>query len=376
MDHKAQSGLKSRPFPHTMALTLPAQMTHPTTATGKTVARTISIAPMMDYTDRFCRYFHRLITRYALLYTEMVTTGALIHGDRARFLRFDTCEHPIAFQLGGSDREDLARCARFVEDAGYDEVNLNCGCPSDRVQTGNFGACLMKTPELVADCIAAMVDSCTIPVTVKNRLGVDDMESYDYLRDFTGIISERGCKTFIVHARKAWLQGLSPKENREIPPLVYDWVYCLKKDFPHLEIILNGGVQTLDDAAQHLGHVDGVMIGREAYHNPYILADVDSRFYGDHHPVPSRSVIIDAFSRYVARQMEEGVKLNHMTRHILGLYGGQPGARKFRRFISENAWRNLSSDALFAGAMAAMGPASANEAMDEPRGQRFGAKAS
>lgn len=309
---------------------------------------------MMDYTDRFCRYFHRLITRNALLYTEMVTTGALIHGDRERFLRFDPCEHPIAFQLGGSDRVDLARCARFVQDASYDEVNLNCGCPSDRVQTGNFGACLMKTPELVADCVAAMVDSCDIPVTVKNRLGVDDMESYDYLRDFTGTISERGCKTFIVHARKAWLQGLSPKENREIPPLVYDWVYRLKKDFPTLEIIINGGVQTLDDAARHLQQVDGVMIGREAYHNPYLLAGVDSRFYGDHRPVPPRNSIIDSFSRYAARQMAEGIKLNHMTRHILGLYGGQPGARKFRRFISENAWRDITSEALFAGALATM----------------------
>ncbi|MGD9660338.1 MAG: tRNA dihydrouridine(20/20a) synthase DusA [Porticoccaceae bacterium] len=319
-----------------------------------TINRRISVAPMMDYTDRFCRYFHRLITRHTLLYTEMVTTGALIHGDRERFLRYDPIEHPIAYQLGGSNPQDLAQCARLVADAGYDEVNLNCGCPSDRVQTGNFGACLMKTPKLVADCISAMIDACDIPVTVKNRIGVDELDSYDFLVDFTGTISERGCNTFILHARKAWLQGLSPKQNREIPPLLYERVYQLKRDFPHLEIIINGGVQTLDDAEEHLRHVDGVMIGREAYHNPYILADVDRRFYGDNSPVLSREEIIEQFAHYAAREMASGIKLNHMSRHVLGLYIGQYGARRFRRFISENAWRQISSEALFAGALNAI----------------------
>lgn len=326
----------------------------PTIAMPPALNRTLSVAPMMDYTDRFCRYFHRLITRQTLLYTEMVTTGALIHGDRERFLRFDPVEHPVAFQLGGSNPADLARSAQFVEAAGYDEVNLNCGCPSDKVQTGNFGASLMKNPVLVADCVSAMLDACTIPVTVKNRIGVDEFDSYDYLRDFTGIIAARGCTTFIVHARKAWLQGLSPKQNREIPPLVYERVYQLKRDFPDLEIILNGGVQTLDEAEAHLAQVDGVMIGREAYHNPYMLADADKRFFGGSQPAPTRDAILLAFGQYAGEQMAQGVRLNHMTRHIVGLYTGQHGARRFRRFISENAWRGLTSAELFEGALEAL----------------------
>jgi tRNA-dihydrouridine synthase A len=326
------------------------------TLTSDSVRRTLSVAPMMDYTDRFCRYFHRLLTRHTLLYTEMVTTGALIHGDSARFLRHDASEHPIAFQLGGSEPDALATCARMIQGAGYDEVNLNCGCPSDRVQTGNFGACLMKSPELVADAVSAMKDACDIPVTVKNRLGVDELDSYEFLVDFVGTIAERGCRTFIVHARKALLQGLSPKQNREIPPLLYERVYRLKQDFPHLEIILNGGVASLDEAQLHLQQVDGVMIGREAYHNPYLLAAVDQRFYDDPHPVACREEILDQFARYAERQVAEGVRLNHMTRHILGLFANEPGGRKFRRHISDFAWQETSAEVLFQGAIAAMKP--------------------
>ncbi|MCK9504266.1 MAG: tRNA dihydrouridine(20/20a) synthase DusA [Porticoccaceae bacterium] len=315
----------------------------------------------MEYTDRFCRHFHRLLSRNTLLYTEMVTTGALIHGDRARFLRYDPCEHPLAFQLGGSDPAALAQCAKFVEDAGYDEVNLNCGCPSDRVQTGNFGACLMKTPRLVADCIAAMNDACSIPVTVKNRLGVDDQDSYGQLCDFIGTASESGCRTFVVHARKAWLQGLSPKENREVPPLMYGRVYQLKRDFPALEIIINGGVETLAEAERHLRHVDGVMIGRAAYHNPYLLAEADARIFAANTAAPSREEVLERFADYAAAQVADGIRLNHMTRHIIGLYAGQPGARRFRRYISEHAWRDPSPKAFFRAAAASVSAAPATE---------------
>lgn len=301
------------------------------------VDRRVSVAPMMDYTDRFCRFFLRLISKHTLLYTEMVTTGALLHGDSQRFLAYDATEHPLALQLGGSDRDALAHSARMAGEAGYDEVNLNCGCPSDRVQTGSFGACLMKTPQLVADAVAAMADATSIPVTVKNRIGVDEMDSYDYLRDFVGTISDRGCRTFIIHARKAWLKGLSPKQNREIPPLQYPLVHRLKRDFPALEIIINGGITTLDEVATQLDHVDGVMIGREAYHNPWLLADIDRRFYGASAGPTSREDILEAFIPFAEQEINKGVRLGHMTRHILGLYNGQPGARKFRRFLSENA---------------------------------------
>ena len=328
--------------------------------------RRLSVAPMMDYTDRHCRYFLRLISRHTLLYTEMVTTGALIHGDRARFLRYNDCEHPVAYQLGGSEPGDLGQCARYVEDAGYDEVNLNCGCPSDRVQTGNFGACLMKSPALVADCVAAMKDNCTLPVTVKNRIGVDDMDSYDALCDFVGAIADAGCETFIIHARKAWLQGLSPKQNREIPPLVYDRVHRLKRDFPHLEIIINGGITDLDSVETHLQTVDGVMIGREAYHNPWLLADVDRRFYGDDRPTADRRKVLEQFMAYAAGQLDEKTRLNHMTRHILGLYAGQPGGRKFRRYISENAFRDPDCDEFLRQLVATLpAPATAREETGE-----------
>ncbi len=305
---------------------------------GATINRLFSIAPMMDWSDHHCRYFWRLLTRQALLYTEMVTTGALIHGDRERFLRFNAEEHPVALQLGGSDPKDLARCARWAQEWGYDEVNLNCGCPSDRVQSGLFGACLMARPELVADCVKAMVDSCNIPVTVKHRIGIDHMESYDELLGFVAPIAAAGCDVFIVHARKAWLQGLSPKENREIPPLNYAWVYQLKKDFPHLTIVINGGIQTLQQCQTHLQHVDGVMMGREAYQNPWMLAGVDEVLFGVDKVTQSRDDVMAALLPYAEQQLARGAPLNHITRHILGLYQGVPGARKFRRHLSENVY--------------------------------------
>ncbi len=301
--------------------------------------RRFSLAPMMDWSDRHCRYFWRQLTRQSLLYTEMVTTGALIHGDRERFLHFNPEEHPVALQLGGSNPDDLARCATWAQEWGYDEVNLNCGCPSDRVQSGMFGACLMAKPDLVADCVRAMRAACDIPVTVKHRIGIDDMETYGELTHFVETISSAGCEVFIVHARKAWLQGLSPKENREIPPLNYPWVYQLKQDYPQLQIVINGGIQTLDDCREHLQHVDGVMIGREAYQNPWMLAQVDSAIYGVDNPAESRDDVIAGLLPYVERQLASGAHLNHITRHILGLYQGVPGARKFRRHLSENAYK-------------------------------------
>lgn len=312
------------------------------TAIQESNPRLFSIAPMMDWSDHHCRYFWRLLTRQALLYTEMVTTGALIHGDRERFLHFNREEHPVALQLGGSDPADLARCARWAQDWAYDEVNLNCGCPSDRVQSGMFGACLMAQPNLVADCVKAMRDACDIPVTVKHRIGIDQMESYEELLDFVGTVAAAGCEVFIVHARKAWLQGLSPKENREVPPLNYPWVYRLKRDLPHLSIVINGGIQTLEQCREHLAQVDGVMLGREAYQNPWMLAEVDSQLYGMDKPAASRDDVIAALLPYVEQQLTAGAHLNHITRHILGLYQGVPGARKFRRHLSENAYKKTA----------------------------------
>ena len=330
------------------------------------INRLFSIAPMMDWSDHHCRFFWRLLTKQALLYTEMVTTGALIHGERERFLRFNTEEHPVALQLGGSDPADLARCAQWAQEWGYDEVNLNCGCPSDRVQSGMFGACLMAQPQLVADCVKAMVDACDIPVTVKHRIGIDDMESYEELTGFIEPIAAAGCSVFVVHARKAWLQGLSPKQNREIPPLNYPWVYQLKKDFPDLTIVINGGIQTLEECQTHLAKVDGVMIGREAYQNPWMLAQVDSAIYGMDNTVNSRDDIIRGLLPYVERQLASGAHLNHITRHILGLYQGVPGARKFRRHLSENAYRkgagiDVLIDAFELVKGAQVGPASAGQ---------------
>jgi tRNA-dihydrouridine synthase A len=301
------------------------------------INRTFCVAPMMDWTDRHCRYFHRLISQHALLYTEMVTTGALIHGDRHRFLHFNPEENPLALQLGGSNPQDLATCAKMAEDYGYDEVNLNVGCPSERVQNGRFGACLMAEPALVAECVSAMKHAVSIPVTVKSRIGVDDKDSYEELCVFVSTIAKAGCETFIVHARKAWLSGLSPKENREVPPLRYDVVYQLKTDFPQLEIILNGGITSLDHADEVLQHIDGVMMGREAYHNPYLLAEVDRRFFGVQTEPPSREAILELLIPYVQRQLKAGVRLNSVSRHILGLFHGMPGGRLWRRHLSENA---------------------------------------
>lgn len=314
--------------------------------------RALSIAPMMDWSDHHCRYFWRLLTRNALLYTEMVTTGALIHGDRERFLHYNELEHPVALQLGGSEPADLARCARWAQDWGYDEVNLNCGCPSDRVQSGAFGACLMAQPQLVAECVSAMREACELPVTVKHRIGIDAMESYQQMRHFVETVAAGGCDVFIVHARKAWLKGLSPKENREIPPLNYPWVYRLKKELPHLTIVINGGISSLAQCQQHLAHVDGVMIGREAYQNPWMLAQADQQLYGAENPASSRDAVMQAFLPYVRDRLAEGTALNHMTRHILGLYQGVPGARKFRRHLSENAYKKGAGLAVLEDAIA------------------------
>lgn len=296
-----------------------------------------SVAPMLDWTDRHCRYFHRLLSRHVLLYTEMVTTGAILHGDTHRHLAFNAEEHPLALQLGGSDPGDLARCAKLAEDYGYDEVNLNVGCPSDRVQNGRFGACLMAEPQLVAECVMAMRSAVKIPVTVKSRIGIDDRDSYEELTQFIATVAAAGCETFVVHARKAWLSGLSPKENREIPPLRYDLVYRLKQDFPQLQIAINGGISSLQQSAEHLQHVDGVMIGREAYHNPYLLAQVDQQLFGDVAPIASRQDIIRQMIPYIERQMSQGVRLNSISRHLLGIFHGVDGARAWRRHISENA---------------------------------------
>jgi tRNA-dihydrouridine synthase A len=305
--------------------------------TTPTLNRRFSIAPMMDWSDRHCRMFWRQLTDNALLYTEMVTTGAIIHAGPERFLQFNDGEHPIALQLGGSDPKDLAHCSKIAEDWAYDEVNLNCGCPSDRVQSGMFGACLMAKPLIVADCIKAMQDACSIPVTVKHRIGIDDMESYEELLAFVEPIAATGCSTFIVHARKAWLQGLSPKQNREIPPLEYPMVYRLKKDFPALEIIVNGGITELSECETHLQQVDGVMLGRAAYHNPYLLAEVDQRFYQQDKSIKTRQQVLLDFLPYVEEQLNLSVPLNHISRHILGLFQQVPGAKQFRRHISENA---------------------------------------
>lgn len=291
---------------------------------------------MMDWTDRHCRWFHRALSRHTWLYTEMVTTGALIHGDVARHLAFTADEAPVALQLGGSEPVDLARSAKLGEQWGYDEINLNCGCPSERVQRGAFGACLMNEPQLVADCVKAMRDAVSVPVTVKHRIGVDAVEEYGFVRDFVGTIAEAGCTVFIVHARNAILKGLSPKENREIPPLKYDYAYQLKRDFPHLEIILNGGVKTLDEVDEHLRHIDGVMLGREAYHNPYVLADVDARFYGATDCAPTREEAEAKLIDYCAAELARGTHLGAITRHALGLYRGVAGARAWRRVLSDN----------------------------------------
>ena len=302
--------------------------------------RRLSVAPMMDWTDRHCRVFHRHISAHTWLYTEMVTTGALVYGDVERHLRFNDEEHPVALQLGGSDPADLATSARLGEQWGYDEINLNCGCPSERVQKGAFGACLMAEPQLVADCVKAMRDAVDIDVTVKHRIGIDKTESYDFVRDFVGTVADAGCTTFIVHARNAILKGLSPKENREIPPLKYDFAYRLKRDFPQFEIIINGGIKTEAEIDEHLRHVDGVMLGREAYHNPFLMATFDQRYYGATTEPKSRAEVLEAMIPYIEAQLAQygplGLKMNSVTRHMLGLMQGLPGAKSFRQALSDS----------------------------------------
>ena len=299
--------------------------------------RRISVAPMMDCTDRHFRRFMRSITQKTYLYTEMITTGAVIHGDRKRLLAFSKVEHPVALQLGGSDPKALAESARIAQQWDYDEVNLNVGCPSNRVQSGRFGACLMKEPERVADCVAAMKAVVTIPVTVKTRIGVDNQDSYSALCQFIDKVKTAGCETFILHARKAWLNGLNPKENRTIPPLHYDRVHQLKKDFPDLEIIINGGIKTITEINGQLLHVDGVMLGREAYSNPYLMAGVDRAFYQSNVVIKSRREIVFDYLPYIVDQHQQGVSLRRLTRHLIGLFQGVPGAKAWRRYLSENA---------------------------------------
>lgn len=292
---------------------------------------------MLDWTDKHCRYFHRLLSQEAVLYTEMVTTGAILHGDAQRYLQFNEAEHPVALQLGGSEPSAMAECARIAQRYGYDEVNINVGCPSERVQRGAFGACLMAEPELIAECFRVMQGEVDIPVTIKHRIGIDDQEDYAGMQHFVETVANAGCKTFIVHARKAWLKGLSPKENRDIPPLRYELVYQLKEAFPELEIIINGGIKTLDECREHLEQVDGVMVGREAYQNPWMLAQVDALLYGSPVLLERRKQVLPALYAYVEQQIANDVHLNHMSRHLLGLFQGLPGAKKWRRYISENA---------------------------------------
>jgi len=314
-------------------------------------SHTFSVAPMLDWTDKNCRYFHRLLTENALLYTEMVTTGAILHGDQQRFLDFNNAENPVAFQLGGSHPADLARCARIIENYGYDEVNLNVGCPSDRVQNGRFGACLMAEPALVAECVQAMQQVVSIPVTVKSRIGIDEQDSYDELVDFVSTVAEAGCKTFIIHARKAWLKGLSPKQNRDVPPLRYEVVYQIKKDFPDLEVVLNGGVTSLAQSKDILQHVDGVMMGREAYHNPYLLAEVDAQLYAGSGLIKTRHQVLMELIPYIDAYIDAGGRLHSVTRHILGVFHGVPGARAWRRILSERATKKDADSAVILEAL-------------------------
>jgi tRNA-dihydrouridine synthase A len=316
---------------------------------------------MMEWTDRHCRYFLRQISTHCRLYSEMVTSAALLRGDFERLLAFHPAEPPLALQLGGSDPRELAAAARLGEEQGYDEINLNLGCPSDRVRSGRFGACLMAEPERVAECVAAMSAAVAVPVTVKTRIGVDDQDSYEGLAAFVERLAAAGCRTFIVHARKAILKRLSPKENRSIPPLRYDVVYRLKNEFPWLTIVLNGGIMQLDEAARHLGRVDGVMLGRSAYHNPCILAGVDARFYADPHPVPDRILIVERMLPYIEQELAAGSPLNAITRHMLGLFQGVPGARAWRRHLSEYAHQAGAGSEVILDALAAAGAVGKDE---------------
>ena len=301
--------------------------------------RRLSIAPMLDCTDRHERYFLRLLSKHILLYSEMVTTNALLHTDPDQFLRHQEFEYPAVLQLGGSNPADLAKCSKMVEESGFQEVNLNCGCPSDRVQNGNFGACLMKDKNLVADCFKAMQDAVSIPVSIKCRIGVDEFDSWEFFRDFIGTIADAGCRVFIIHARKAWLKGLSPKENREVPPLNYDTVHRLKAEMPQLNISINGGIKTLDQTLELLQDLDGVMVGREAYENPWFLRDADERIFNDANAAKpeSRKALLEAYLPYVEMESTRGTPATILVRHLYGLFNGKPGARKFRQYLGENA---------------------------------------
>ena len=301
----------------------------------KQVSHRICTAPMMDWSDRHCRFFFRQLSRHALLYTEMVTTGALLHGDVPRHLEFTPEESPVALQLGGSEPDDLARCARLGEQWGYDEINLNCGCPSERVQRGAFGACLMAEPDLVADCVRAMQDAAAVPVTVKHRLGIDDVEEFDFVRRFVEAVARAGCQVFIVHARNAVLRGLSPKDNRSVPPLKYHYAHQLKREFPELTIVINGGLQQPGEIDLQLERLDGAMLGRAAYHDPYLLAQVDRRWYGAEAPPPSREDVVHSMVRYATREASRGTPVRAIFRHMLGLYHAQPNARRWRRILSD-----------------------------------------
>ena len=323
-----------------------------TSSTASQPDRRLSVAPMMEWTTPAFRYLARLISRHTLLYTEMVVAQAILRGDRDRFLAFSDEEHPVALQLGGSEPASLAEAARISEQYGYDEINLNVGCPSDRVQQGKIGAVLMAEPDLVGECVEAMQAAVTVPVTVKTRIGIDDQDDYDFLYRFVARMEQAGCTSLTIHARKAILSGLSPKENREIPPLIYQRAYAIKQAFPHMEIILNGGVKTLQEVHDHLGEVDGVMIGREAYQNPWFLAEADRIVFGDDHPVPTRREVAEQFLPYVERRYAQGHAPRHALRHILNLFQGEPGARKFRRHLSENMHRTDTTPQVLMDALA------------------------
>jgi tRNA-dihydrouridine synthase A len=310
----------------------------------------LSVAPMMDWTDTHCRVFHRILAPHARLYTEMVHANAVLHGDRGKLLALDPVEHPVALQLGGSEPALLAQAARIGESHGFDEINLNVGCPSDRVQAGRFGACLMREPQRVADSVAAMRDACTVPVTVKCRLGVDDDEHYEVFASFIDRVADAGCEVFVVHARNAWLKGLSPKENREVPPLRYDWAYRLKRERPRLQVIVNGGIATQDDATAHLSHVDGAMLGRAAYHTPYLLHRIDTAWFDG--VVRGRAELLEEFRPHVERWLARGIALKHVTRHILGLFHGERGGRAFRQVLSEGAHKPGADWSLVEAALA------------------------
>jgi len=318
------------------------------------ISHKLSIAPMLDWTDRHCRYFYRVMSKHTVLYTEMVTTGAILFG-KGDYLSFNDEEHPVVLQLGGSDPVALTECAKLAEQRGYDEININVGCPSDRVQNGRFGACLMAEPNVVAECVDKMQAAVNIPITVKSRIGIDDLDSYEFLHTFIEQVSQAGCQHFIVHARKAWLSGLSPKQNRDVPQLDYGRVYQIKKDFPQLAISINGGIKTFEQTKEHLLHLDGVMIGREIYQNPYMLTEADQQLWASERAILSRAEVIEQMSVYIDRYVASGGRVWHVVRHMLGLCNGLPGARQFRRYLSENAGQEGANSQVLRDAFSKVG---------------------